>query len=278
MLRPIDPSCAASELRRVERLIQPSGEPLALLHLRRVVAEGWLTHNPELFWLYETDGRLRGFLGLLPLRPESYRALLISGGHPLREVAKGDVLPAGAAQRARLEGMYVWLQGFRYATPALATVLASALFARLAETNLKGLLAAPSGMLAEADCRWLGLVERTTRPGRRIWYADEATICDPSEHPLGRPVPLTAIFLHVRDRFDHDSRRLRLSPTQRRIARLFYLEELTESQVASRLDMPLDTVKTHLHRIRTKAESVVGSRVSRGIAAWLQRHPAELTE
>jgi len=43
-----------------------------------------------------------------------------------------------------------------------------------------------------------------------------------------------------------------LDEPQRRIVRLFYLEERSYEQVAATLDMPINTVRSHLHRARKR--------------------------
>jgi RNA polymerase sigma-70 factor (ECF subfamily) len=43
-----------------------------------------------------------------------------------------------------------------------------------------------------------------------------------------------------------------LDEPQRRIVRLFYLEERSYEQVAEMLDMPINTVRSHLHRARKR--------------------------
>jgi RNA polymerase sigma-70 factor, ECF subfamily len=43
-----------------------------------------------------------------------------------------------------------------------------------------------------------------------------------------------------------------LPEPQRRIVRLFYLEERSYEQVAGMLDMPINTVRSHLHRARKR--------------------------
>jgi RNA polymerase sigma-70 factor (ECF subfamily) len=44
----------------------------------------------------------------------------------------------------------------------------------------------------------------------------------------------------------------RLDEPQRRIVRLFYLEDRSYEQVAAMLDMPINTVRSHLHRARKR--------------------------
>ena len=46
-----------------------------------------------------------------------------------------------------------------------------------------------------------------------------------------------------------------LDEPQRRIVRLFYLEERSYEQVAQMLDMPINTVRSHLHRARKRLAS-----------------------
>ena len=47
-----------------------------------------------------------------------------------------------------------------------------------------------------------------------------------------------------------------LDEPQRRIVRLFYLEERSYEQVAAMLDMPINTVRSHLHRARKRLASL----------------------
>ena len=48
-----------------------------------------------------------------------------------------------------------------------------------------------------------------------------------------------------------------LDEPQRRIVRLFYLEERSYEQVAAMLDMPINTVRSHLHRARKRLASLM---------------------
>ena len=50
-----------------------------------------------------------------------------------------------------------------------------------------------------------------------------------------------------------------LDEPQRRIVRLFYLEDRSYEQVATMLDMPINTVRSHLHRARKRLASQVAS-------------------
>jgi RNA polymerase sigma-70 factor, ECF subfamily len=56
----------------------------------------------------------------------------------------------------------------------------------------------------------------------------------------------------VDGRIDCDALVDRLDDPQRRIVRLFYLEERSYEQVAEMLDMPINTVRSHLHRARKR--------------------------
>ena len=52
-----------------------------------------------------------------------------------------------------------------------------------------------------------------------------------------------------------------LPEPQRRVVRLFYLEERSYEQVAAMLDMPINTVRSHLHRARKRlAEMTLAQR------------------
>jgi RNA polymerase sigma-70 factor (ECF subfamily) len=50
-----------------------------------------------------------------------------------------------------------------------------------------------------------------------------------------------------------------LPEPQRRVVRLFYLEERSYEQVAVALDMPLNTVRSHLHRARKRLAVLTGA-------------------
>ena len=56
----------------------------------------------------------------------------------------------------------------------------------------------------------------------------------------------------VDGRIDCEALVERLDDPQRRIVRLFYLEERSYEQVAEMLDMPINTVRSHLHRARKR--------------------------
>lgn len=51
-----------------------------------------------------------------------------------------------------------------------------------------------------------------------------------------------------------------LPESQRRVVSLFYLEERSYEQVAASLDMPLNTVRSHLHRARRRLALSLGAR------------------
>jgi len=55
-----------------------------------------------------------------------------------------------------------------------------------------------------------------------------------------------------------------LDEPQRRIVRLFYLEERSYEQVAEMLDMPINTVRSHLHRARKKLAGLMATPVTAG--------------
>ena len=52
----------------------------------------------------------------------------------------------------------------------------------------------------------------------------------------------------------------RLPDVYRRVLTLFYLEEKSYQEVAQMLDLPMGTVKTHLHRAKKEAAAMLASR------------------
>jgi RNA polymerase sigma-70 factor (ECF subfamily) len=52
----------------------------------------------------------------------------------------------------------------------------------------------------------------------------------------------------------------RLPEVYRRVLTLFYLEEKSYQEVAQMLDLPMGTVKTHLHRAKKEAAAMLASR------------------
>jgi RNA polymerase sigma-70 factor (ECF subfamily) len=66
--------------------------------------------------------------------------------------------------------------------------------------------------------------------------------------PAGGPGPAPAIDR----RLDCETLVEALAEPQRRIVRLFYLEERSYQEVAAMLDMPINTVRSHLHRARRR--------------------------
>ena len=61
-------------------------------------------------------------------------------------------------------------------------------------------------------------------------------------------------------RLDCDALLRTLPETQRQVVALFYLEERSYEQVAALLDMPLNTVRSHLHRARRHLALALGGR------------------
>ena len=73
--------------------------------------------------------------------------------------------------------------------------------------------------------------------------------------PLGDvPEPAASDASAERSDLQHDCETLvdTLPEPQRRIVRLFYLEDRSYEQVAAMLDMPVNTVRSHLHRARKR--------------------------
>lgn len=274
MLRPIDVARLGEEFRRMQRLNETAGVPRIAGHFQRVLKEGWVNRNPEIFHLYEEDERLRGYAGLIPVYPDSYRRFIDGERFPWPDARPTDFLTAEEYARARKEGVWVWIESFMAVDAAVRTALAEWVYTYLSEMHVKGLLVSSSDAQGEADCRWLGMVHR--RDGapcptgtRKLWYAEEAVVASDDGHDFGPPVPVRLLFLTVRQRFSQQPQTLGLVSKERRVARLFYLEDKKAVEVGRLLGMQPGTVKTHQQRIRAKAQPVVGSRLARRIATCL---------
>ncbi len=244
------------------------------------VREKWVVRNRNVYHLMERDGRLICFVGLIPLHRKSYQSFLDGERYPFPDLQLDDILTPPEYSQARLNGLWVWCESFAYRDSDAACALGEFSFAHLAKSNVRGILVTTSRPRDEEQCRWWGFIERYERGTcptgtRRLWYADEESIGSASENPLGYPVPVRTLFMAVKHRFASPPL-LKLSPTQRQVARLFYLEERTEREVARTLGIKQGTVKAHLKRIREKAEPYLGSTVSRAIASWLHDRPAEV--
>jgi RNA polymerase sigma-70 factor (ECF subfamily) len=74
------------------------------------------------------------------------------------------------------------------------------------------------------------------------------TALDEDAEPAAGAVPAPP----VDERLDCETLVEALPEPQRRIVRLFYLEERSYEQVAAMLDMPINTVRSHLHRARKR--------------------------
>lgn len=72
------------------------------------------------------------------------------------------------------------------------------------------------------------------------------------EDDAADPAAAAGASTRVDVRLDCETLVERLDEPQRRIVRLFYLEERSYEQVAEMLDMPINTVRSHLHRARKR--------------------------
>jgi RNA polymerase sigma-70 factor (ECF subfamily) len=79
-------------------------------------------------------------------------------------------------------------------------------------------------------------IDLSRRPSSRP-FADEQEPVEPAV-PSDEAVERLLVGLNVRDALDS------LSPVQREVIELLYLQDLTQAQVAERLGLPLGTVKT----------------------------------
>lgn len=280
--RKADPDRLEAEFQRMRRLDEAAGIPGVGPYFERVLREGWLARNPEIYHLLEHEGELVAYLGAVPLREASYRSFLEGERYPFYDLHPEDILTPAEHARARAGGLYVWLESYSYRDATAARALGEFAYHLLAQANVRGILATTSRPEDEANCRWWGFQERHERDScptgiRKLWVADEECLESSPEHPLGLAVPARSLFMAVRQRFGA-APVLGLSPRQRQVARLFYLEDDTEGAIAARLGIRPDTVKTHLQRIRERIEPHLGVTHSRAVAGWLRDRPAELAE
>jgi DNA-binding CsgD family transcriptional regulator len=281
MLRVMEMGGIEAEWHATERLHEEVGVPV--LEDERDRLARWLEQNPELFHLYETEGRLAGYTSLIPICRESYHRRVAGAADRDVEIATDEILTAMEYTTAQWDGVWIWVERFVAATVAVQQKLGAHLYHTFARMHLKGLLVTPSDVPGEGGCRWLGLVERPARAGdiatrRKLWYADEQVVAPTPDQPFGPATPARCLFLIVEQRFGPRPDGLALTPAERRVARLFYGEDREADEIAGRLGMQPGTVKTHLQRIRGKAERVMGSRLSRRIGAYLAEHPGEMVE
>jgi RNA polymerase sigma-70 factor (ECF subfamily) len=78
------------------------------------------------------------------------------------------------------------------------------------------------------------------------------------------PAAPAAAGSHVDRRLECETLVEMLDEPQRRIVRLFYLEERSYEQVAAMLDMPINTVRSHLHRARKRLAALMAAPVPAG--------------
>jgi DNA-binding CsgD family transcriptional regulator len=264
----------------IEQLHAEAGVPLAADERERVAA--WLGRNPGVFHLCETCGRLAGCVSLISIGRECFERRVAGGVGAPAAPTSAEILSGEEQAAAEWEGVWIWMERLVCATVAAQRELVVHVWRALGQMHLKGLLATAPDMEARAACRWLGLKEVCSGPAGSacgmVWYADAARVGPAADQPLGPPTPARCLFLLVEQRFGPRPEGLALTPAERRVARLFYGEDREAEEIAGRLGMQPGTVKTHLQRIRGKAERVVGSRLSRRIAAYLAEHPGEMVE
>jgi RNA polymerase sigma-70 factor (ECF subfamily) len=75
---------------------------------------------------------------------------------------------------------------------------------------------------------------------------------DPLDDEAAHSATRLAPGAPLESRLDCETLVATLDEPQRRIVRLFYLEERSYEQVAEMLDMPINTVRSHLHRARKR--------------------------
>ncbi|HEY6553600.1 MAG TPA: sigma-70 family RNA polymerase sigma factor [Vicinamibacteria bacterium] len=106
---------------------------------------------------------------------------------------------------------------------------------------------------------WIYAIARNTclselrkRRSRPKVVSDETVEPRPADGPM--PAPASDLRLDCAALIET------LPETQRQIVRLFYLEDRSYEEVSILLDMPVNTVRSHLHRARRRLALLLGAR------------------
>jgi len=260
MIRLIRKQQMVSELRMMYALNEEMGIPALQSYFERIISEDWVGRNDEMYHLYEADGQLKGYTGLVPIYKDSYLSFSRGERFAFFDATTSDILTVAEYRRAQQDGVYIWVESLCYVNDTALDELRRFIYAFLSRIYLLGLVVTTSRSEDEEICAWWGLTLQGTYGEcptgvRKLWYADLDTIEASDAGILGSSAFVRSIFWNVRGEFTAVPIGTKLSETERRIARLYFCQNLKRRDVARVLSMNELTVKSHLQRIRKKASN-----------------------
>lgn len=269
MLRPIDRNSLESELTRMHEVDDACGVPLLEGYLKRIMRDGRVARNDQIYQLYEVQGQIRGYYCVIPLHAGSYWAFIEGPRCTWRDFVASDMLSAADYTKAIHESqpLHLWIESLAASDPHAFQVTGDHFADTLSKFNIAGVIVESSSTQSETLCRFLGCrLVREYDPCptgiRKIWMSAGREA--PRGWPYGPP------------EFE-----LGLTPAERKVAALFYCpfghsRLLTDQDIARSLRIEKTTVKTHLSRIRDKAETAIGTSDRQLLCLWFYLHPGEL--
>jgi DNA-binding CsgD family transcriptional regulator len=253
----------------------------------------WQQRNPSVYRVYQRGGEIVGFLGLAPLKPGCADDLLAGRRNPWWDLPPDCLLEPRPHERARFFGCELFVDAYLRADAETEEQMRWDFAEELRRTHLRRLIAQSSDAPSEAACAGIGMVPALEGPllpsgfHRRLWQATGELL--ERDDPLSTAAQpfLWYVFDEVRARFTPPPDGLRLTSREQEVAYLHYCEGRTAGEVAGILACRLETVRTHLRNIRTKAAEKLTpngdaaadegpSRRGTAIAAYLREHPGEV--
>jgi hypothetical protein len=276
----VDPRNQRRDLRAIQGFLESQGTLNMGAHFAQVEREGWLRRYPKLFRLYEEDGKLRGYTGLVPIYRSSYEQFLDGPRNPWEHANPTDFLTPAEEERDRVTGLWYWLAAITCATRPASDAGWQDLHDHLCAGNVQGIVATTSSAESEEAARRVGM--RLVRDfgvcptgPRRLWCADDTLLALPATEDT-RP-DLYYLFQTVRRQFRGTGETtLELPPREREVARLFYVEGEKALAIASRLKIAETTVREYLRRIQDRANERLGYTDRSRLAGFFHQHPEEL--
>jgi RNA polymerase sigma-70 factor, ECF subfamily len=120
------------------------------------------------------------------------------------------------------------------------------------EAVLRAWRASERGVVPDAPDAWLARIARNeaSRWASRAWHQREESVAEPAAADAVLAVPDAAD--HLIDRITVREVIGRLPACDRELLHLRYDRDLTQREIAERLDLPEGTVKVRLHRVRRR--------------------------